>query len=123
MLVCSSDGGLCFTEKILFVRFSKVYCKFLRVLHRGSVIPLIYGNVAYPVEGSEGSTSSKNRLTKSSRLGVVLAVWVLITIEMSVLGYPFEMRASLTCFSSWVVGRLRDLLVRVVAMLILCFMS
>ena len=86
--------------------------------------PLIYGNVAYPVEGSEGSTSSKNCLTKSSGLGVVLAVWVLVTIEMSVLGYPFEMRASLTCFSSlrllsWVEGRLRDLSKRVVAVLIL----
>ena len=68
---------------------------FLRVLYRGLVIPFIYGNVTYPVEGSEGSTSSKNCRTKFSGLGVVLAVWVLVTIEMSALGYPFEMRASL----------------------------
>ena len=52
---------------------------FSSVLHRGSVIPFVYGDMAYPVEGSEGSTSSKNNcLTKSSGFGVVFAVRVLV---------------------------------------------
>ncbi len=94
---------------------------FLRVLDRGSVIPLMYGNEAYPMQVSEGSTSSKNVFTNSSGLGMaVFSVWVLITFEITVFGYPFEARATLTCFSSSdllssVVGRLRDLWIRVVA--------
>ena len=33
------------------------------------MISLIYGNVAYPTQGSEGSINSKNVLTNSSGLG------------------------------------------------------
>ena len=73
---------------------------FLRVLDRDSVIPLMYGNVACPMQGSEGLTSSKNVFTNSSGLGVAFSVWVLITIEITVFGYPFEARATLTCFNS-----------------------
>ena len=51
---------------------------FLRVLDRGSVM---YGNVAYPMQVSEGSTSSKNVFTNSSGLGVAFSVWVLITLK------------------------------------------
>ncbi len=117
MLVCSSAGCLCFTEGNTRCRVSKdllqtVMLCFLRVLDRGSVIPLMYGNVAYPMQGSEGSTSSKNVFTNSSVLGVAFSVWVLITLEITVFGYPFEARATLTCFNSSdllssVVGRVR----------------
>ena len=81
-MVCVSLRG------ILVLGFSKVYCRlilcFLRVLDRGSVISLIYGSAAYPAQGSEGSISSKNVLTNSSRLGVAFSVWILITLEMIV---------------------------------------
>ena len=53
---------------------------FSSVLLGGSVIPFVYGNMAYPVEGSEGSTSSKDCLTKSSGFGVVFPFRVLVTI-------------------------------------------
>ena len=77
---------------------------------------------------SEGSISSKNVLSNSSGLGVAFLVWVLITLEIIVFGYPFDTRAALTCCNSFnlpssVVGRLRDLLIRVLAVLILCFKS
>ena len=134
MLVCSSAGGVqyaslketlavaCTVLKGLLQTFR--LC-FLRVLDRGSVIPLMYSNVAYPMQVSEGSTSSKNVFTNSSGLGVA---WVLINFEITVFGYRFEARATLTCFSSSdllssVVGRLRDLWIRVVAVLILYFIS
>ncbi len=39
------------------------------------MISLMYGNVAYPMQGSEGSISSKNVFTNSSaRLGVAFLV-------------------------------------------------
>ena len=84
------------------------------------MIPLIYGSVAYPAQGSEGSISSKNVLTNSSGLVVAFSVWVLITLEIIVFGYPFDTRAVLTCSNffnlpSSVVGRLRDLLIRELA--------
>ena len=132
-LFFSSVGGLCFTEGNSCSRVLKgllqtfILC-FFRVLDRGSVIPLIYGSVAYPAQGSEGSISSKNVLTYSSGLGVAVSVWVLITLEIIVFGYPFDTRAALACCNSFnlpssVVGRLRDLLIRVLAVLILCFKS
>ena len=116
-LFFSSVGGLCFTEGNSCSRVLKgllqtfILC-FLRVLDRVSVIPLIYGSVAYPVQGSKGSISSKNVLTNSSGLGVAFSVWVLITLEIIVFGYPFDTRAALTCYNSFnlpssVVGRLR----------------
>ena len=58
-LFFSSVGGLCFTESNFCSRVLKgllqtfILC-FIRVLDRGSVIPLIYGSVAYPAQGSEG---------------------------------------------------------------------
>ena len=118
-LVCSLAGGLCFTEgnsrcRVLKGLLQTFMLCFLRVLDRDSVIPLMYGNVAYPMQGSEGSTSSKNVFTNSSGLGVAFSFWVLITFEITVFGYPFEARATLTCFNSShllssVVGWLRDL--------------
>ena len=71
--------------------------------------------MAYPTQGSEGSISSKNVLTNSSGLGADFSVWVLITLEIIVFGYPFDARAALACCNSFdlpssVVGRLRDLL-------------
>ena len=74
-LFLSLVGGLYFTEGNSRCRVLKgllqtfILC-FFRVLVRGSVIPLIYGSVAYPSQGSEGSISSKNYLTNSSGLGV-----------------------------------------------------
>ena len=90
--VFSSVGGLCFTEgnscsRVLRVLLQTFILCFLRVLDRGSVIPLIYGSVAYPAQGFEGSISSKNVLTNSSGLGVAFSVWVLITLEIIVFGY------------------------------------
>ena len=101
---------------------------FLQGSCQGSVIPLTYGSVAYPSQGSEGSISSKNDLTNSSGRGVAFSVWVFIALEIIVFGYPFDSRAALTCCNSFnlpssVVGRLRDLLIRVLAVLILCFKS
>ena len=80
------------------------------------------------MQGSERSTCSKKVLNNSSGLGVFLSVWVLVILEIRVFGYPFEARVSLACFNSLclpssVVGRLRDLLIRVVAALILCLIS
>ena len=44
------------------------------------MILLMYGSMAYPSQGSEGSISSKNDLTNSSGLDVAFLVWVLITL-------------------------------------------
>ena len=41
-------------------------------------------HIQRPAQGSEGSISSKNVLTNSSRLGVAFSVWILITLEMIV---------------------------------------
>ena len=76
------------------------------------MISLIYDNVAYPTQGSEGSISSKNVLTNSSGLGVAFSVWVLTNLEMIGFGYPYDARTALACcnsfdLSSSVVGRLR----------------
>ena len=93
MLVCSSAGGLCFTEgnsrcRVLKGLLQTFMLCFLRVLDRGSVIPLMYGNVAYPMQVSEGSTSSKNVFTNSSGIGMAaFSVWVLITFEITVFGF------------------------------------
>ena len=132
-LFLSSVGGLYFTEGNSRCRVLKgllqtfILC-FFRVLVRGSVISLIYGSVAYPLQGSEGSISSKNDLTNSSGRGVAFSVWLFIALEIIVFGYSFDSRAALTCCHSFnlpssVVGRLRDLLIRVLAVLILCFKS
>ena len=77
-----------------------IFC-FLRVLDKNSVISLIYGNVTYPTQGSEGSISSKNVLTNSSGLGVAFSVWVLTTLEIIVFGYPYDARAALACCNSF----------------------
>ena len=53
---------------------------------------MLFYNVAYPTQGSEGSISSKNVLDNSSGLGVAFSVWVLITLEIIVFGYPYMTR-------------------------------
>ena len=80
-------------------------------------------SVAYPAQGSQGSISPNNDITNSSRLGVAYSVWVFITFEIIVFGYPFDSRAALMCCDSFnlpssVVGRIRDLLIRVLSVLI-----
>ena len=127
----SSVGGLYFTEGNFCSRVLKgllqtfILC-FFRVLVRDSVILLMYGSVAYPSQGSEGSISSKNDLTNSSGLGVAFSVWVFIALEIIVFGYPFDSWAAFTCCNSFIllssmVGRLKDVLIRVLEVLILCF--
>ena len=66
MLVFSLVGGLHFTAEgnsfcgVLKGLLQTFILCFLRVLDRGPVIPLIYGNVAYLTQGSDGSISTKN---------------------------------------------------------------
>ena len=73
--------------------------------------------------------SSNNVLTDSLGLGVAFSVWDLITFEILFSGILFTPRAALTCCDcnsnllSSLVGMFRDLLMRVVAVLILCFKS
>ena len=80
------------------------------------MIPLINGSVAY-IQRRVLKVQSVQRmfsLTLRSGLGVAFSVWILITLEIIVFGYPFDTRAVLTCCNSFnlpssVVGRLRDL--------------
>ena len=130
-LFLSSVGGLYFTEgnscsSVLKGLLQTFILCFFSVLVRGSVIVLMYGSAANPSQGSEGSISSKNDLTKSSGLGVAFSVWVFIALEIIVFGYPFDLWAALTCCNSFIlpssmVGRLKDVLIRVLEVLILCF--
>ena len=78
-MVCVSLRGNSCSRVLKCLLQTFILC-FLRVFGRGSVIPLIYGSVAYPALDSEfeGSIGSKNVLTNSSGLGVAFSVWVLI---------------------------------------------
>ena len=84
-MVCVSLRGNSCSRVLKGLLQTFILC-FLRVLDRGSVIPLIYGSVAYPAQDSEGSIGSKNVLTNSSGLGVAFSVWVLITLEIIISG-------------------------------------
>ena len=70
----SPVGGLYFTEgnsccRVLESLLQTFILCFLRVLDMGSVISLLYCNMAYSTQDSEGSLRPKNVLTNSSGLG------------------------------------------------------
>ena len=106
-VVFSSVGGLCFTEGILVLGFSKVYCRLLYYVSSGfltGVLWFLWYMAVWHIRRRVLRVQSAQRmfsLTLRSGLGVAFSVWVLITLEIIVFGYTFDTRAVLTCCNSF----------------------